>query len=121
MDQFNKVFSFILGLVVVVVFIAFASGKINLGGKKPLFSGFLSSKTTPTPTPTSVQKTSSESVQNTTSSQNSATYHSYLGTDISTKTPSSIPNTGIPVFFFPFAISSLAGGVFLQKTSKKKD
>lgn len=44
MDQFNKAISFILGLVVVAVFIAIASGRINLKNKLPLFA-----KSTPTP------------------------------------------------------------------------
>jgi len=57
MDQFNKAISFLLGLVVVAVFIAVASGRINIK-KLPFFS---KSTVTVTPTPTvTVQKTNQQ-------------------------------------------------------------
>ncbi len=61
MDQFNKAISFILGLVVVAVFIAVASGRINLKDRLTLFSRSstntsVTSKPTPSPTVTSTPK-----------------------------------------------------------------
>ena len=145
MDQFNKVLSFILGLVVVAVFIVVASGKINLKGinlpkastavnvtptstpnitpkptSKPWFSFFGQPAATPTPKPT-VKPTSKP---NTTGYSNSGSqqqnqqdpnYHVYSITN----TPSSIPNTGIPLVLFPLFGTSLLTGIFMKKTGKK--
>lgn len=57
MEQFNKVLSFILGLIVVAVFIVFASGKYSLKGIK-LPGVKTTTAITPTlkPTPTATQK-----------------------------------------------------------------
>lgn len=138
MDQFNKAISFILGLVVVAVFIAIASGRINLSGKLPF-----SSKSTITPTPTPVvqvkQKQTSlfgnlfnfnkqkvtptptvtpkKAVPTTTiignnkgDVNNSTEYHKYSNIE----NVSSIPDTG-PALLFPLAFSSLLGGIYLKK------
>ncbi|PJA55225.1 hypothetical protein CO165_04710, partial [Candidatus Roizmanbacteria bacterium CG_4_9_14_3_um_filter_33_18] len=53
MDSFNKVISFVLGLIVVLVFFAVVTGKINLKSKTSTTS---TSKSTITPTP--IQKSS---------------------------------------------------------------
>jgi hypothetical protein len=99
----NKVISFILGLVVVVVFVAVLTGKINL--KKP---GFLSGKISPTvaPSPLPTSTTTSVSVQN---GQN-VQVNKY---DV--KSPGSIPSTGLPTIVLPILLSALAGGIFLRK------
>lgn len=127
MEQFNKVISFVLGLVVVIIFLAVATGRINLkGGVWP----FTRAKTTPTVakgTPTPTPKSSTLSLNQTkTATKNgtvaavptpgSAQYHSY---SYNGSVPSSIPNTG-PELLLPIAISSLLGGSFLQKMSRKK-
>jgi len=129
MDSFNKVISFILGLIVVMVFFAVVSGKINLktnttsisnttltptptqksGGG--FFGFFKSTSPTPTPTqepiPTVVTNTNGTNVykQNTQTTQYSNV--------------KSIPSTGLPTLFIPMLLSGLIGGNILKKTGKK--
>ena len=116
MDSFNKVISFVLGLVVVLVFLAVVTGKLNLKSKPPSTSA---SKTTgffnfggssPTPTPIPTQKPSTVTVTgirgNNLYKQNS-------------QIPKSIPATGLPTLFIPMLLSGLVGGNFLRKTDKK--
>jgi len=109
MDNFNKVLSFILGLVVVIVFFAVLTGRINL---KKNFR-FLSAKTSPTPqtkiTPTPV---STVTISNTSSTQSTTSYNRYQTTN---KTPSTIPSTGSPTFLLPFFFSTLGAGIYLKK------
>ncbi|MBI5123775.1 hypothetical protein HZA75_08030 [Candidatus Roizmanbacteria bacterium] len=97
MDSFNKVISFVLGLVVVLVFLAVITGKLNLKSKP--FGG-----SSPTSTPTPTQKPSPTNVYNQTS--------------ISTA-PKSIPATGLPTLFIPMLLAGLVGGGFLRKSGKK--
>jgi len=99
MEDLNKVVSFILGLVVVVVFLAFISGKIKLGGKP----GSTISKQSITPTPT-------------TKIIPTATYNKYSQT---TPAPKTIPATGLPTIFLPILLSGAASGLYLRKTGKK--
>jgi hypothetical protein len=138
MEQFNKALSFILGLVVVAVFIIVASGKFNFKGlsvpkastaisgvptpkptSKPWFS-FGKPAVTPTAKPTpKVVATQKITVNNTSTTQKltvqDPNYHSYSGSS----TPTSIPNTGIPVVLFPLFGTSLLTGVFMRKSGKK--
>ena len=126
MDSFNKVISFVLGLVVVFVFLAVITGKLNLKGKSTSTSaitptptqksnsglfGFFN-KSTPTPTPT--QKPSSVTIN----TNESTIYKQYNQTSSST-TPKSIPATGLPTLFILLLLSGLVGGNFLRKTRKK--
>lgn len=143
MDQFNKAISFILGLVVVAVFIAVASGRINLTGKLPF-----SSKSTLTPTPTikTEQKqtslfgnlfnfnkptitpkvTPTPTVYHkpiptiTVIGNNNGSTHTYNSIEYHTyanvQNVSSIPDTG-PVLLLPLIFSSLLGGIYLRKRS----
>ena len=109
MEGFNKTISFILGLVVVVVFIAVLSGRINLGKKFTVPKLFSTSKTTPTPSPTtflSGQKISSIKID----SKNNG-YGPY-----NVKTNGTIPSTGAPVFLFPLAAASFIAGSFLRRS-----
>lgn len=138
MEQFNKALSFILGLVVVVIFIAVATGKINLKGKLgPTPTG--SNKITPTVSqsktialkqttqkvqPTTVKSATSnqQAKQPVTSNQAIKTptnpnYHRY---GQSSGTVAAIPSTG-PELLLPLALSSLLGGSFLKRLGKKKD
>jgi hypothetical protein len=128
MDSFNKVISFILGLVVVLVFFAVVTGKINLKSKTPTtaekttltttatqknnggFFGFFKSST-PTPIPTSKPASSitEGSNKNNVYKQNTTTSNA-----------KSIPSTGLPTFFIPLLFSGLAGGNFLRKAGKKE-
>ncbi len=121
MDQFNKAISFFLGLIVVVVFLAVATGKINLKGKTlPFLKG---STVTTTPTPT-LEPTSTSSLSKVSNTQNKPTpgtvqnsqYRSYSG---SVNTANTIPNTG-PELLLPLVVSTFFGGSFLRKISQKK-
>ncbi len=124
MDSFNKVISFVLGLVVVLVFFAVVTGKINLKSKtsstantntvisptpvKKNTGGFFSflKKVSPTPTPTQ-KPLSSITISN-------AENNTYKNTS-----PKSIPSAGLPTIFIPILFSGLAGGSFLRKVGKK--
>jgi len=113
MDSFNKVLSFILGLVVVIVFFAVLTGRINLKNNFP----FMSAKTSPaskaevTPTPVSTVTISNV---NQSSAQSTKSYNRYQN---NIKTPSTIPSTGSPTFLLPFFISTLGAGIYLRKNS----
>lgn len=119
MEQFNKVISFVLGLVVVVLFLAVATGKINLKGISSPFSKNTSTvKITPTSTP--APKKNSSTAQNSGSqgtsmspSTSNVNYHQY-----SPGTLNTIPSTG-PEFLIPLIASSLFGGLFLRGKGKK--
>ena len=124
MDSFNKVISFVLGLVVVLVFFAVVTGKINLKSKtsstantntvisptpvKKNTGGFFSflKKVSPTPTPTQ-KPLWSITISN-------AENNTYKNTS-----PKSIPSAGLPTIFIPILFSGLAGGSFLRKVGKK--
>lgn len=105
MENFNKIFSFVLGLVVVVVFLAVLTGKIDL--KKRFFdgNGVLSNinknKNTATPTPTaSYVKIKTETAIKTNQYQTQA---------------KEIPSTGLPTIVLPTVFSSLLTGIYLSK------
>lgn len=103
MEGLNKIVSFILGLVVVIVFFAVVTKRIDLKniGKKSN-SAVTTVSVTPTP------KTTSRIKINPTS-------HLY-----STSTPpASIPSTGLPTLFIPTLLAGLFGGNFLRKSGKK--
>lgn len=102
MDNLNKTVSFVLGLVVVLVFLAIITGRLNLKNKIPLFSGKVSP--TPivkiTPTPTKLVESSA--------------YGNYA---MKGKVPSTIPSTGSPTILLPLLFSGLGGGIFLMRRS----
>ena len=114
MDNFNKVLSFILGLVVVIVFFAVLTGRLSLKKGFP----FISTKTTPaistkaTPTAKADVTPTPTPVSSVVVSSPTPTYQRYQTT---TKTPSSIPSTGSPTLLLPFLISTLAAGFYLRK------
>lgn len=136
MDSFNKVISFILGLVVVIVFFLVLSGKINLKSKlasngasatptpistvsKSTDNGFFNlgaflNQPTVTPTPTSTQNPTT--ISSITVSGN----NTYNQVSPSVKTGKTIPSTGLPTLFIPALFSGLMGGSFLRKTGKRK-
>lgn len=101
MEDLNKVVSFILGLVVVVVFLAFISGRFKMGGKL----GSIISKQTVIPTPISTAQPTS-----------SPAYNKYGQT---TPAPKTIPATGSPTILFPVLLSGAASGLYLTKIGKK--
>jgi len=101
MDSTNKIISFVLGLVVVIVFIVIITGKLNL--KKINFLPLAkTSSITPTVTPT--PKTTSLSVVN----------KQVTNSNYKTQT---IPATGAPTILLPLAFSGLLGGIYLRKKS----
>jgi len=120
MDSFNKVISFVLGLVIVVVFLAIISGKINLKKTFPQLAGKITLKTSPTPTPKSTAvPTSTTAGSNTSTSINTSGNTKYQSTTNTGKTtsPKTIPATGSPTILIPSLISMLASGLYLRKRS----
>ncbi|OGK62992.1 hypothetical protein A2334_01600 [Candidatus Roizmanbacteria bacterium RIFOXYB2_FULL_38_10] len=121
MEQFNKAISFVLGLIVVVIFLAVATGKINLKGTKLPFSkgATPTGKSIVTPSPKAplsgqTSYTQKNNVIPTTKPSSDAFNRRY-----NTTTPSTIPSTG-PALLLPLAVSSLLGGSFLRRMGKKK-
>ncbi|PIV09643.1 hypothetical protein COS31_04570 [Candidatus Roizmanbacteria bacterium CG02_land_8_20_14_3_00_36_15] len=109
MDNFNKVISFALGLVVVVVFLAVISGKINLKNKIPQLSGLSKTQVTPSPT------TTPRPVQTP-----SAGYSLYKNASVSvdkTQPTKTIPATGAPTIFIPMLFSTFITGLYFKKRS----
>lgn len=132
MDSFNKVISFVLGLVVVLVFFAVVTGKINLKNKTTTTSaarltiapsptqkgsgGFLGFfKSTPSLTPTPTQQPSSIAIN--TSGNN--VYGQKNKQVVQYPSAKSIPSTGLPTLFIPILISGLVGGNLLRKAGKR--
>lgn len=110
MDNFNKIVSFILGLVVVIVFFAVITGRIKLGKYTPSFA----KKPTPTPTVVSTVKIEDKPTN--------VVYNNYQTTNkntYSTKTPTTIPSSGLPTFFIPSLLAGVFGGSYLRKAGKK--
>lgn len=118
MDDLNKIISFILGLVVVVVLLVILASRFNLREKLLPLSGL--NKTTVTPTPKGqAKKTTVKTTPTPTSSITKGTpdYRPYQ-TSTSGKvdtTLSTIPKTGSPTMLVPLALLFLTGGVFLSK------
>ena len=133
MESFNRVLYFILGLVVVLVFIIVFTGRLNLGKNfKPLagttptptpkaeekkgilsFFGF-NVKTTPTPTPKAQISTTPRPTQ-TVSGQ--AVSQALPTSPTTVKQPQSIPATGSPIEILYFAVPALSAGFYLRKRS----
>jgi hypothetical protein len=133
MDSFNKVVSFILGLVVVLVFLAVITGKLNLRNKPPStitskpiltptpaqknsggFFGFFKSAISPTPTLTPTQKPPSNTINT-----NESNVYKQNSQTVQYSNAKSIPSTGLPTLFIPILLSGLVGGNFLRKSGKK--
>lgn len=110
MDSFNKIVSFVLGLVVVIVFLAVITGRFNV---KKSFQGFGQTKVSPTPTvilarlPTvTPAPTNQVLVTNNTNTTNYKT---------NAKTPISIPATGSPTLMLPLLFSALSLGIYFKR------
>ena len=114
MENFNKIISFVLGLVVVIVFLAVISRKVDL--KKTFVSlsgGAKNTKVTPTPSP---KKGQTIVIENVTPILTTG-YNGYQTSGQSQ--PKTIPSTGAPTVLIPIAISSLFAGLRLKRTGKK--
>lgn len=107
MDSFNKVISFILGLVVVIVFLAVVSRRIDLT-KNLLPLSRTGSAVTATPAVSPASKTGTPSP--------TSGYNRYqTNQTTAAPRPSTIPATGSPTLFIPFAISALFAGLQLKR------
>lgn len=114
MDNFNRVISFVLGLVVVIVFLVVLSGRINLR-ERLLGQGQVKKVETQTPTPTIKTQqyiSPSPASQKAVSKTNTTSYN------VKSKTPNSIPATGTPTLLVPILLSGLSTGIYLLKKSK---
>ena len=123
MDSFNKVISFVLGLVVVLVFFAVVTGKINLKSKTSPSSpvqknsgGFFGLFKSGSPTPTLIPTSTPSSITINTSGNNVYKQNNQTSQYSNAK---SIPSTGLPTLFIPILFSGLVGGSFLRKAGKK--
>jgi hypothetical protein len=104
MEGLNKIISFVLGLIVVIIFFAVVTKRIDLKniGKK---SNTTTTTTNVTPTPKNISNI-----------KISPTNNRYT---TSTATPSSIPSTGLPTIFIPTLLAGLFGGSKLRNAGKK--
>lgn len=126
MQGLNKAISFILGLIVVVVFIAIVSGRLKIGNLLPALSKNTITPTitmTPTPTNTPNSNMGSTGTNDTNVQQTGTTTNQYQQNQTSkggVSNVNNIPNTGAPTLLLPFAISALLGGVLLRRSGKKR-
>lgn len=129
MSGFNKATSFILGLIVVLVFLFVFGSRVNLSDKliafknikvtptptvattitptpkKGFFESLFARKTTPTPT----TKPAEATVKGTTTTSTGSS----VGT--AAVVPQTIPQTGSPTILFPILVSALGSGIYLRK------
>lgn len=113
MEDFNKVISFVLGLIVVVVALVVITRKYDFTKKLIPFSSNATITATPTPTGKVISEV-------TIKGQSGSSYqvNKYQDQRVNSgKTPATIPATGAPTFLLPvYALSFLAG----LKLRKKK-
>lgn len=116
MDSFNKIISFVLGLVVVIVFFAVVTGRINFKGGLPrLTKATVTPTQSPTPTPSSESGT--RIVISPTSASNTGRYQQQQAQ--AQKKTTQIPATGLPTLFIPSLLAGAGMGAFLRKAGKK--
>lgn len=115
MDNFNRIVSFVLGLIVVIVFLIIINRRFNFTGK--LFTGRTASATvTPTITPT---PTGNPVVYNTQPNTNRNTGTTTYNNQPVTTRPQTIPSTGAETALLPAALSSLFAGIYLKGKARK--
>lgn len=138
MSGFNKVTSFVLGLIVVLVFLFVFGSRVNLTDKllafkdskvtptpkvttvtptpapkkKGFFESLFGRKTTPSPTTTPTPK-EIKIVENNT--QGETVFTNPPTTNSMTTQPQTIPQTGSPTILLPILISALGSGLYLRK------
>jgi len=118
MENFNKLISFILGLVVVIVFLLIISGKIDLRKKlitKKTTTIIENNSLTLTPTPI-IKKTITE--VSLTTQTNKYQEQSTKKTTVDKPFTKEIPATGSPTIFIPFVFSTLSLGFLINKKIK---
>ncbi len=118
MDSFNKVLSFVLGLVIVIVFIVILSNRLNLGKKfLPFQTGAPTPKTTPrakrtTPTPSIYFYSGQGEATTSTTSQ---TKGGQQATQTQPGKLKTIPSTGSPTEALLLLGSTFLLGIYLRK------
>ncbi len=120
MENFNKIISFVLGLVVVIVLLVILTGRFNLRERFLPLRDANRTTTTPTPQPTA-KKNGATPTKAAAGTQPGPTgtydYHSYKGGTVQsngTGAVTTIPKTG-PGLLLPIAFSVLAGGIYLRR------
>ncbi len=110
MENFNKILSFILGLVVIIVFLAIITGRFKPGKSNQLSQNKISAYPTKSVNKANPVVTGTMNPGTTTTT---STYHPYQQNQ--TSSPASIPSTGLPTEVLPFLFSTLGLGVYLRK------
>lgn len=111
MENFNRVLSFIIGFIVIIVIIAIIAGRLNLRERFANVTSSLRRTATITPTPRiSPYISVTPIVGNTRQPTPTTTY--YNG-----KQPTKIPSTG-PTLFIPLALGALYVGKKLSNFRK---
>ena len=108
MDNFNKVLSFVLGLIVVIVFLLVVTGRFNL--KKTSKSLTSKTKLTLTPTPTIINGKYLTPTPLSLSLGKTTNNYKTLG-----RAPNVIPATGSPTTLLPLLFSTLSLGIYLKR------
>ena len=111
MENTNRTISFILGIIVVIIIIAFITGRLNLS--KVTFLPLAHNTPTPTesflPTPTPTPKLVIIGPSIVPTYSPNSNYHNYQ-----TK-GGTIPSTGLPTIFLPSMLASFIGGIYLRR------
>lgn len=109
MDGVNRIISFILGLIVVIVFIAVITGKLNLPNR---IKTFITRQTIQTPTPTKTPSPTPINKPTQTPAPIKTLLENVKPTGI--KKPGVIPETGTPTAIIPLLVATLIGGFFVK-------
>ncbi len=111
MEDVNKVFSLILGLIVVILFFAVVTGKINLGHKlSSLFAKkgtVTNNKQVPSPSPTPISQLSIINKKK-----------NEVQDKINETETKEIPSTGLPTEVLLSLYGAIPIGFFLRKTKE---
>lgn len=110
MENLNKIISLLIGLVIVIVFFAVLSGRINLRNLTNL--GRSTAKISPTLTPVPTKKVPTPSP---TLSYQVNRNQSQTGSSANGSVPNKIPSTGLPSVFIPSLITALLAGIALSR------
>ncbi len=117
MEGLNKIISLFLGLIVVVIFFAIITGRIDLKNRFPKL-GSLLTKPTAKPTPSTGKPKPKITIRVT--SESTEPTNQYSKKAILTPAQkyskiTTIPATGAPTILLPIAFSTFLGGMFLRR------
>lgn len=128
MDNFNRILSFIIGLVVVMIVVAIVANRLNMGRKVSTLSNSLK-RSTPTPSPLENSPTTTgynaklSPTSTVVARQNITATQTKTGTAYTTKggvpSSSTIPSTGASTLLIPLALGGSFLGGLLRKSGKK--